>query len=53
MIAVLDGYLINSSYETKVVFMESCCSAEFRGRVVLDGHSIGLCHKAKKRRHRA
>ena len=53
MIAVLDGYLIDSSYETKVVFMESCCSAEFRGRVVFDGHLIGVGHRAEKRRHRA
>jgi len=42
MIGVLDGYLIDSSYETKAVFIESCYDARFRDQIVLDGYLIGV-----------
>ena len=51
MIAVFDGYLIDSSYETKVVFMECCCSTKFRGQVVLDGYLIRAFPRLGMRPH--
>jgi len=53
MIGVLDGYLIDSSYETKAVFIESCYDARFRDQIVLYGYLIRALPRLGMRRHSA